>query len=65
MTSEETLAKRLLASCIARDILVATAESCTGGMVAALPSVDAFVAGHSMAAFEELTEVIQHAGRPR
>ncbi|MCO6050582.1 CinA family protein [Mesorhizobium sp. RP14(2022)] len=33
--SEETLAKRLLASCIARDILVATAESCTGGMVAA------------------------------
>ena len=40
-------------------------EPLAGGMVAALPSVDAFVAGHSMAAFEELTEVIQHAGRPR
>jgi uncharacterized protein len=33
----------------------------TGGMQAALPSIDAFVAGHSMAAFEELTGVIQHA----
>lgn len=33
----------------------------TGGMLAALPSVDAFVAGHSMAAFEELTGVIQRA----
>ncbi|MGY1754072.1 vWA domain-containing protein [Blastococcus sp. SYSU D01042] len=40
-------------------------EPLAGGMVAALPSVDAFVAGHSMAAFEELTEVIQRAGRPR
>jgi uncharacterized protein with von Willebrand factor type A (vWA) domain len=40
-------------------------EPLTGGMLAALPSVDAFVSGHSMAAFEELTGVIQHAGRPR
>ncbi|SFK42890.1 vWA domain-containing protein [Geodermatophilus ruber] len=30
----------------------------TGGMQAALPSVDHFVAGHSMAAFEELAGVI-------
>lgn len=36
-------------------------EPLTGGMQAALPSVDAFVAGHSMAAFEELTGVIQRA----
>jgi uncharacterized protein with von Willebrand factor type A (vWA) domain len=36
-------------------------EPLTGGMVAALPSVDHFVSGHSMAAFEELTKVIQHA----
>ena len=36
-------------------------EPLTGGMLAALPSVDAFVAGHSMAAFEELTGVIQSA----
>jgi uncharacterized protein len=36
-------------------------EPLTGGMQAALPSVDVFVAGHSLAAFEELTGVIQHA----
>jgi uncharacterized protein with von Willebrand factor type A (vWA) domain len=36
-------------------------EPLTGGMQAALPSVDHFVAGHSMVAFEELTEVIQRA----
>ncbi|TFV91794.1 VWA domain-containing protein [Blastococcus sp. CT_GayMR20] len=36
-------------------------EPLTGGMQAALPSVDHFVSGHSMAAFEELTRVIQHA----
>ena len=36
-------------------------EPLTGGMVAALPSIDHFVSGHSMAAFEELTGVIQHA----
>ncbi|SFF25218.1 vWA domain-containing protein [Blastococcus tunisiensis] len=36
-------------------------EPLTGGMQAALPSVDHFVSGHSMAAFEELTGVIQHA----
>jgi len=29
-------------------------EPLTGGMVAALPSIDHFVSGHSMAAFEEL-----------
>jgi len=34
-------------------------EPLTGGMVAALPSVDAFVAGHSLAAFEELAGVIE------
>jgi uncharacterized protein len=33
-------------------------EPLTGGMQAALPSVDHFVAGHSMAAFEELSGVI-------
>jgi uncharacterized protein with von Willebrand factor type A (vWA) domain len=33
-------------------------EPLTGGMQAALPSLDAFVAGHSLAAFEELTRVI-------
>ena len=33
-------------------------EPLTGGMQAALPSIDVFVAGHSMAAFEELTTVI-------
>jgi uncharacterized protein with von Willebrand factor type A (vWA) domain len=36
-------------------------EPLTGGMQAALPSVDSFVAGHSLAAFEELTGVIQRA----
>ncbi|MCW2682499.1 MAG: hypothetical protein JWP33_412 [Blastococcus sp.] len=36
-------------------------EPLTGGMQAALPSIDVLVAGHSMAAFEELTGVIQHA----
>jgi uncharacterized protein with von Willebrand factor type A (vWA) domain len=36
-------------------------EPLAAGMRAALPSVDAFVAGHSMAAFEELTGVIQRA----
>ncbi|NEK59628.1 VWA domain-containing protein [Geodermatophilus sabuli] len=36
-------------------------EPLTGGMQAALPSVDAFVAGHSMAAFEELAGVISGA----
>ncbi|RBY75515.1 hypothetical protein DQ238_19375 [Geodermatophilus sp. TF02-6] len=33
----------------------------TGGMQAALPAVDSFVAGHSMAAFEELAGVIERA----
>ena len=36
-------------------------EPLTAGMQAALPSIDHFVSGHSMAAFEELTGVIQHA----
>jgi uncharacterized protein with von Willebrand factor type A (vWA) domain len=36
-------------------------EPLTGGMQAALPSVDHFVAGHSMAAFEELSGVISRA----
>ena len=36
-------------------------EPLTAGMQAALPSIDAFVAGHSLAAFEELTGVIQRA----
>jgi uncharacterized protein with von Willebrand factor type A (vWA) domain len=36
-------------------------EPLTGGMQAALPSVDHFVSGHSMAAFEELTGVIAGA----
>ncbi len=36
-------------------------EPLAGGMRAALPSVDVFVAGHSMAAFEELSGVIQRA----
>jgi uncharacterized protein with von Willebrand factor type A (vWA) domain len=36
-------------------------EPLTGGMRAALPSVDAFVAGHSLAAFEELAGVISRA----
>jgi hypothetical protein len=33
----------------------------TGGMQAALPSIDHFVSGHSMAAFEQLAGVIQRA----
>jgi uncharacterized protein with von Willebrand factor type A (vWA) domain len=32
-----------------------------GGIVAALPHIDDFVAGHSLAAFEELTEVVADA----
>jgi uncharacterized protein with von Willebrand factor type A (vWA) domain len=36
-------------------------EPLTSGMRAALPSVDHFVSGHSMAAFEELTGVIGRA----
>ncbi len=36
-------------------------EPLAGGMRAALPWVDSFVAGHSMMAFEELTGVIQRA----
>ncbi|SDC22600.1 hypothetical protein SAMN05660690_0987 [Geodermatophilus telluris] len=36
-------------------------EPLTAGMQAALPSVDAFVAGHSLAAFEELSGVISRA----
>jgi uncharacterized protein with von Willebrand factor type A (vWA) domain len=31
------------------------------GIVAALPFVDALVAGHSLAAFDELVEVVAHA----
>ncbi|MFD2091200.1 vWA domain-containing protein [Blastococcus deserti] len=34
-------------------------EPLTGGMRAALPSVDHFVSGHSLAAFEELTGVLK------
>jgi uncharacterized protein len=36
-------------------------EPLTGGMLAALPSIDHFVSGHSMAAFEELSGVIERA----
>lgn len=36
-------------------------EPLTGGMQAALPAVDHFVAGHSLAAFEELAGVIERA----
>ena len=36
-------------------------EPLTGGMQAALPSIDHFVSGHSMAAFEQLAGVIQRA----
>jgi uncharacterized protein with von Willebrand factor type A (vWA) domain len=36
-------------------------EPLTGGMQAALPHVDVFVSGHSMAAFEELSGVISRA----
>jgi uncharacterized protein with von Willebrand factor type A (vWA) domain len=35
-------------------------EPLTGGMQAALPHVDRFVSGHSLAAFEELSGVIAH-----
>ena len=38
-----------------------TYEPVQGGIVASLPHLDAFVAGHSLAAFEELTEVVAHA----
>ena len=38
-------------------------EPLTGGMQAVLPSVDHFVAGHSLAAFEELSGVLKDAGR--
>ena len=36
-------------------------EPVQGGIVAVLPYVDDFVAGHSMAAFDELTEVVARA----
>lgn len=36
-------------------------EPLTGGMRAALPHVGAFVAGHSLAAFEELADRLSHA----
>ncbi len=36
-------------------------EPVQGGIMAVLPHVDEFVAGHSMAAFEELTEVVARA----
>jgi uncharacterized protein len=36
-------------------------EPVQGGIMAVLPHVDAFVAGHSMATFEELTEVVARA----
>ena len=36
-------------------------EPVQGGIMAVLPHVDAFVAGHSLAAFEELTEVVARA----
>jgi len=32
-----------------------------GGVVAALPHVDDFLAGHSLATFAELVEVVAHA----
>ena len=38
-------------------------EPLTGGMQAALPSVDHFVSGHSMAAFEELASPRESPGR--
>jgi len=40
-------------------------EPRAAGMVAALPSVDAFVSGHSLAAFEELVDVIEHVPATR
>ena len=36
-------------------------EPVQGGIMAVLPHVDDFVAGHSMATFEELTEVVARA----
>ncbi len=36
-------------------------EPVQGGIIAVLPHVDSFVAGHSLAAFEELTEVVARA----
>ncbi len=36
-------------------------EPVQGGIMAVLPHVDHFVAGHSLAAFEELTEVVARA----
>jgi uncharacterized protein with von Willebrand factor type A (vWA) domain len=36
-------------------------EPVQGGIMAVLPHIDDFVAGHSMAAFEELTEVVARA----
>ena len=36
-------------------------EPVQGGILAVLPHVDDFVAGHSMATFEELTEVVARA----
>lgn len=36
-------------------------EPIQGGIVAALPHLDEFVAGHSMAAFEHVMEVVAHA----
>ena len=36
-------------------------EPVQGGIVAALPHLDHFVAGHSLAAFEELIEVVADA----
>jgi hypothetical protein len=35
----------------------------TAGMVAALPHVDDFVEGHSLAAYEELARVLSRGGR--
>ncbi len=39
----------------------ASYEPVQGGIMAAMPHLDHFVAGHSLAAFEELTEVISRA----
>jgi len=40
-------------------------QPATAGMRAALPFVDDFVAGHSFAAFEELTVLLSDQGRFR